>query len=223
LEKSKFELKETTLQPLESIDHAIRVVGINGSLRDGSYTRLAIDLALQGAEEVGAQTQLIDLREYDLVFCDGKVGDDDAPPDVLRLRQEVRQAHGIILGTPEYHGSFSGVLKNALDLMGFDEFEGKMMGLVGTSGGKMGAINALNSLRMVGRALHAWVVPEQISIPEAWRMFDATGNLKDPAMEDRLKEMGRQVARFAFLHSSEQAREFLHLWEIAPANPGGGS
>ena len=47
-----------------------------------------------------------------------------------RLRKEVKEAHGIIVGTPEYHGSLSGVLKNALDLMSFDEIEGKMMGLV---------------------------------------------------------------------------------------------
>jgi len=210
---------------VQTVEHnapVIRVVGVNGSLRDGSYTRLAVKLALEGAEEVGAQTQLIDLREYDLIFCDGKVGA-DAPPDVLRLRQEVKQAHGIILGTPEYHGSFSGVLKNALDLMGFDEFEGKMIGLVGVSGGKMGAINALNSLRTVGRALHAWVVPEQVSVPQAWRMFDAAGNLKDTRLEDELKNVGRQLARFTLLHSSEQAREFLRLWETAPANPGGGS
>ena len=210
------------MQSIEYDGPVIRVVGINGSLRDGSYTRLAVRIALQGAEEVGAQTQLIDLREYDLIFCEGKVGK-DAPPDVLRLRQEVKQAQGIILGTPEYHGSFSGVLKNALDLMGFGEFEGKMVGLVGVSGGKIGATNALNSLRTVGRALHAWVVPEQVSVPEAWRMFDTTGNLKDPRLEDALKEVGRQVARFTFLHSSEQAREFLHLWETAPENPGGGS
>jgi NAD(P)H-dependent FMN reductase len=55
------------VQTIEHNDPVIRVVGINGSLRDSGYTRLAIRLALQGAEEVGAQTQLIDLREYDLV------------------------------------------------------------------------------------------------------------------------------------------------------------
>jgi len=56
------------------------------------------------------------------------------------LREEVKQAHGIILGTPEYLGSYSGVLKNALDLMGFEEFEGKMLGLLGVSGGAMGRL-----------------------------------------------------------------------------------
>ena len=77
----------------------------------------------------------------------------------------MKQAQGIILGTPAYHGSFSGVLKNAMDLMGFDEFGGKIIGLVGVS--------------------------------------------------------GRQVARVAYLHSSENLQEFLRLWETAPLNPGG--
>jgi NAD(P)H-dependent FMN reductase len=105
--------------------------------------------------------------------------------------------------------------------MGFEEFEGKMVGLVGVSGGKLGAVNALNGLRTVGRALHAWVLPQQVSISEAWKMFDAAGNLRDHNLENGLKEVGRQVARFAFLHNFEQAREFLRLWETAPENPGG--
>ena len=72
------------------------------------------------------------------------------------------------------------MLKNALDLMGFDEIEGKMIGLVGVSGGAMGAFDALNSLRNVGRALHAWVVPEQAAVAEAWKAFDGSGAVKDP-------------------------------------------
>ena len=66
---------------------------------------------------------------------------------MVNLRRTVQGAHSIIWGTPEYHGGPSGVLKNALDLMGFDEFQGKVVGLVGTSGGEMGATNALNSPR----------------------------------------------------------------------------
>jgi FMN reductase len=199
---------------------AIRVVGLSGSLRDGSYTRLAVQIALRGAAELGAETRLLDLRDYKLPFCTGRVDEATCPPDVLRVRRDLRVAQGIILGTPEYHASFSGVLKNALDLMGFDEFEGKMLGLVGVSGGRLGAINALNSLRMVGRALHAWVIPEQVSVAEAQRVFDAEGRLRDPSTEGALEEVGRQVARFAFLHNSAQVQEFLRLWETAPFNPG---
>jgi len=200
---------------------AIQVAGICGSLRKGSFTRMALHVALAGAKEAGARTRLIDLSEYHLTFCDGKEDESGYPKDVFTLREDVRAAQGIILATPEYHGGYSGVLKNALDLMGFEEFEGKMLGLVGVSGGGMGAFGAMSNLRAVGRALHAWVIPEQASIPEAYKVFDGSGTLKDSALEKRLKEVGRQVARFAYLHTSEQAQEFLRAWEGAPVNPGG--
>jgi NAD(P)H-dependent FMN reductase len=96
-----------------------------------------------------------------------------------------------------------------------------MIGLVGVSGGALGAVHALNSLRTVGRALHAWVVPEQASIPEAYKVFDQSGTVQDHDLEQRLKDVGRQVARFAYLHTSAQAQEFLRAWEGAPVNPGG--
>ena len=130
-------------------------------------------------------------------------------------------APGLILGTPEYHGGVSGVLKNALDLMGFEELEGKMIGLIGVSGGALGAVHALGHLRTVGRALHAWVIPEQVAIAEAWNVFDEKGNLKNSELEKRLLQLGSQVARFSYLHTSEKALEFLRLWEGAPLNPGG--
>jgi len=201
-------------------EHPITVVGICGSLRPGSYTRMALETALRGAQDVGAKIKLIDLREYELVFCDGNTKENRYPEDVFRLRSEVNQAAGIILGTPEYHGSFSGVLKNALDLMGFDEIAGKMIGLVGVSGGALGAGHALNSLRMIGRALHAWVIPEQVAIPEVYKVFEPNGEIKNKDLENRLRDVGRQVARFAYLHSSSQAQEFLRAWENAPLNPG---
>lgn len=198
----------------------VRIVAICGSLRADSYTRMTLQVALRAARETGAETQLIDLRDYDLPFCNG---DKQTPPtpDLARLRNDVRGAHGIILGTPEYHGSLSGVLKNALDLMGFDEFEGKMIGLVSVSGGALGGVEALNALRTVGRALHAWVLPAQAVVPQVWKAFDADGTPRDEALERRLLDLGRSVARFAYLHQIGAAPEFLRMWETAPVNPGG--
>jgi len=198
------------------------VTGICGSLRPGSYTRMAVSIALEGAKEFGVQTQLIDLRDYNLIFCDGKEDESSYPKDVFRLREQVKRSQGLVLGTPEYHGSLSGVLKNALDLMGFEELEGKMIGLVGVSGGRLGALDALKSLRTISHTLRAWVIPGQASIPEAWKVFDESGNLKDAELENRLKELGHEVARFACLHTAEQALEFCTQWERAPVNPGGG-
>jgi len=196
----------------------MKVLGVPGSLRHDSYTRLAVNIALQGAQEMGAQTSLLDLRDYRISLLDLY---NEPSMDIIQLRQQIRDSQGIILGTPEYHGSFSGVLKHVLDLMGFDEFEGKMLGLVGVAGGNMGAVNAINGLRTVGRSLHAWVIPDQVSIADVSNAFDPNGTLKDAQQHENLKEIGRQVARFAFLHSSEQARDFMRLWETAPVNPGG--
>ena len=95
-----------------------------------------------------------------------------------------------------------------------------MIGLIGVAGGALGAANGLNSLRTVGRALHAWVLPSQATSPEAWRVFDDSGNLTDEDLGERLLDVGRQVARFARLHTSRQAQEFLALWEEAQPNPG---
>ncbi len=199
----------------------IKIVGISGSLRSGSYTRRVVGIALEGAEETGAETQLLDLREYDLPFSSGNPRERNYPPDVYKLREQIRNADGVILGSPEYHGGISGVLKNTLDLMGFKEFEGKLIGLVGVSGGLMGASNALVSLRNVGRALHAWVIPEQVSIPEAWKKFNPDGSLKDEALRGRLKRVGEQVAHYSSLHTLDKDLAFVDEWETAPTNPGG--
>jgi NAD(P)H-dependent FMN reductase len=205
----------------ENNQQPIRIVGLSGSLSEKSLTRRAVEIALEGAKEMPVQTRMLDLNDYQLSFLSQAWNSRHHDPGVLRLRADIQNAQGIILGTPEYHGSLSGVLKFALDLMGFDEFEGKMVGLIGVAGGKLGATNSLNSLRTIGRSLHAWVVPQQVSISEARQQFDEKGNLKNPSLESNLKEVGRQVARFASLHNSAHAREFMRQWETAPENPGG--
>jgi FMN reductase len=200
-----------------SVNEEISVVGISGSLRPGSLTSFAVQVALKGAKQAGARVRFLDLRDYGLNL----LNEASEPPGLKAWREDISTADGMILGTPEYHGSFSGVLKNALDYLGFDQTEGKMIGLVGVSAGALGAFDAMNGLRSVGRALHAWVVPQQAAIPEAWKVFDGQGNIVDPNLERRLIEVGSQVARFAHLHKRGQIKDFLADWEKAPVNPGG--
>jgi len=199
----------------------IKIIGLCGSLRKDSLTKHALNIALMGAKQMGAETALLELKNYQLVFCHGNEEEEAYPDDVHRLRQDVKSAHGIIIGTPEYHGSYSGVLKNALDLMSFVELEGKMIGLIGVSAGPMGAISALSSLRGIGRSLHAWVIPQQVAIPEVDNVFMNDGSIKDEKIEARLLSIGNQVAKFSFLHHSNTAQQFLNEWENAPTNPGG--
>ena len=175
-------------------DDSIRITAICGSLRENSRTEQALVYALRGAAEFGAETNLVKLRDYDLVFY-GSVPEDDYPADVASLRQAIRDSQGIILGTPEYHGSLTGALKNMLDLMSIDDFEAKIVGLIGVAGGYIGAINSLNTMKTICRNLHCWVLPQEVSIANVGDAFDAEGQLLDPAMEERLLNVGRQLVK----------------------------
>jgi NAD(P)H-dependent FMN reductase len=194
----------------------VRVVGLSGSLRSPSATRMAVQYALKGAEEEGAKVEVLDLAAYNLPYW-GLEREEGNIKAVERFRNDLRASDGIILGTPEMHGSVSGVLKNALDLAGTEEFEGKMVGLIGMAGGRMGAIEALSHLRSIGRSLHAWVVPTQVSIGDSAQVFNINGEPIDPEIGDRLKSVGREVAHFARLHKCENHAQFLREWETRPS------
>ena len=162
----------------------VKFVGIAGSLRPDSYSQMALQLAAQRLQALGAEVEILDLREMNLPFCDGGKEYPDYP-DVERLRQAFLEADGFVLATPEYHGSVSGVLKNALDLMSFDQLAGKVAGAISVLGGQSNS-NALNDLRTIMRWVHTWVIPEQVAIGQAWKAFDDQGKLLDEKLSQRL-------------------------------------
>lgn len=161
----------------------VKIVGIIGSLRSDAYSALALEQARDRLIALGAEVEILDLREMSLPFCNGGSDYPDYP-DVQILRDKVKAADGLILATPEYHGSLSGVLKNALDLMSFEHLSGKVTGLISVLGGQSNS-NALNDMRIIVRWVHGWVIPEQIAIGQAWQAFDGNGKLKDIKMSER--------------------------------------
>ncbi len=169
----------------------VKIVGIGGSLRAGSYSQLALTTAAGRMQTLGAEVEILDLRALDLPFCDGE-NDYHDKPDVENLRNAVRQADGFILATPEYHGSVSGVLKNALDLMSFEHLDGKVAGAISVLGGQANN-NALNDLRTIMRWVHAWVIPEQIAIGQAWKAFSPDGKLLDEKLSQRFDEFAMSL------------------------------
>jgi len=194
---------------------SIRIVGVCGSLSADGATKKALAIALKGAAEYDAETALLELRDFDLVFY-GSVSPDEYPPDVLQLRQTLRESQGIILATPEYHGSLTGALKNMLDLMTIEDFETKIVGLVGVAGGDLGAINSLNTMKTICRNLHCWVLPHEVSIANTAETFDDDGAVTDPAIEERLLNLGRQLVKFAAVQQEVQQSEFAQLWKSLP-------
>ncbi|MEO1211660.1 MAG: NADPH-dependent FMN reductase [Cyanobacteria bacterium J06638_20] len=162
----------------------VKIVGMAGSLRKDSHSHQALRLAADRVSALGAEMEILDFREMNLPFCDGSKAYPDYP-DVRRLQDTVAAADGLILVTPEYHGSVSGVIKNALDLMSFDQLSDKVTGCISVLGGQSNS-NALNDLRLIMRWVHGFVIPEQVAIAQAWNAFDEDGNLRDPKLGERL-------------------------------------
>ena len=173
----------------------MKIVAIVGSLRESSTSRHALRLAATGAERAGATVEWLELRELDLPLCDGRR--DSYGPEVERLRAAVQGADALLVGSPEYHGSMTGVLKNALDLLGPDELRDKMVGLLATARGDAGAMNALNHLRHVSRWMNAWVLPTQVSVPRAQERLEP--GAVDPGVRADLEKLGRELVRYAEL------------------------
>lgn len=169
----------------------VKIVGLAGSLRPNSYTHQALNLAAQRLEASGASVEVLDLRSMTLPFCNGG---DDYPgyPDVERLQNAVKEADGLVLATPEYHGSLSGVLKNALDLMSFEHLSDKVAGLISVLGGQSNS-NALNDMRLIVRWVHGWVIPEQIAIAQAWKAFGPDGKLLDEKLSERFDQFAQSL------------------------------
>lgn len=184
------------------------VVAICGSLAEDSVTRVALHEVLRAAADAGAETALVDLRDYDLPTFDADTQDaGDAP----KLRRQLGAADAIVLGTPMYHGSFSSPLKTALDYSGFDEFEDTTVGVLAVSGGSF-PTPALEHLRWVVRALEAWPLPVDVAIPDSYEQVD-DGSLAKESIEERVRRLGTELVQYA------DVEQYPEIANTSPPHP----
>lgn len=120
------------------------------------------------------------------------------PPAFLAIQQQVLDAAGLHVITPEYNGSFPGILKYFIDMLKFPEsFEHKPVAFVGEAAGQWGALRAVEQLQMIFSYRNAHTFPNRVFIAAVREKFDAAGNL-DPTIDERL---AKQTAGFAeFCH-----------------------
>ncbi len=169
------------------------IVGIGGTTREGSNTELALGAALAEAESLGAQTVMFGGKAllaqplYDAGCDTGKAARND-------LVDAVRAADGVIIASPGYHGSISGLVKNALD--GLEDLraderpylDGRAVGLIVTADGPQAGASTLAALRSIVHSLRGWPTPLGVSL-----------NLGAPSEQDeqRIALVARQVVEFA--------------------------
>lgn len=177
------------------------VVGLGGTLAANSTTEKAIRTSLAGARDGGAETLFISGAELELPIYAWE--NKERSPAANHFITSLRKADGIIVGSPVYHGSISGLIKNALDYtqdMAADEwpyFHGRPVGAITTGAGWQGAVTTLTALRGIVHALRGWNTPMGVAINTANPMFDADGNCLDAKIDSMLRDMGKEVAESA--------------------------
>jgi chromate reductase len=166
-------------------DSTINILGIAGSLRQGSFNRATLRVAQKLAPE-GMAIEVFEIAPIPLYNED--VRQQGFPPVVQTFREKIRNADGLLIVTPEYNYSIPGVLKNAIDWASRppdQPFERKPVGLMGASGGILGTARAQYHLRQCCVFLDGLVMNRpEVMIPTAQTKFDAEGNLIDQQTRD---------------------------------------
>jgi NAD(P)H-dependent FMN reductase len=166
----------------------LKIVIVVGSVRPGNYTSRAVALV---ADELGKDPDVaVDIVDPAVLELPPP-GVDPKSAVARALQEKVQAASGVVLATPEYHGSFSSVMKLVIENLGFPSaLRGKPVALLGVAAGSIGAIKSLEQLRGVCAHVGAIALPLPVSVANVEKAFDADGNPTDPAVEKRVRGVG---------------------------------
>lgn len=177
------------------------IVGVGGTLRDGSSSEKALRLALKAAADSGARTEIFAGPAVNLPPFDP--ADRNRTPEASALVAALRRADGVILSSPGYHGSISGLLKNAIDYtedMRADPrvyLADRAVGIIVCADGIQAMGSTLNTLRAITHALRGWPTPFAAMVNAGAKPFLPDGSCQSPEVEQSLRLVAAQVVEFA--------------------------
>lgn len=180
----------------------MKLLAFSTSLRAGSFNHKLIELAVRIARRDGAEVDLADFHEFDMPLYDADSNRDEGlPGGALALERRIMRADALLIATPEYNYSMSGVFKNAIDWVSRARpmpWRGKSTYLMSASPSAMGGIRGLWQTRVPLEGCGALVFPDMFALPHADKAFDENGNLKDAETNKRL-----EVELLGFLRMAE--------------------
>jgi len=184
---------------LGSNDPAPRILLLYGSLRERSFSRLAVEEAARLLHLFGCETRIFDPST--LPLPDQIRGDDH--PAVHELRELSLWSEGHVWCSPERHGQVSGIMKAQIDHLplsmgGMRPTQGRTLAVMQVSGGSQ-SFNAVNTLRLLGRWMRMVTIPNQSSVAMAYKEFDEAGRMKPSSFYDRIVDVMEELVRFTIL------------------------
>jgi arsenic resistance protein ArsH len=190
----------TTLSALavEPSTHAPRVLLLYGSLRQKSYSRFLAEEAARALTAFGADARIF--RPNDLPVFDRTSTDH---PEVQRLRQASIWSEAHVWVSPEQHGSMTAAFKNQIDWLPLSDgavrpTQGRTLAVAQVCGGSQ-SFNTVNQLRVLGRWMRMFVIPNQSSVAKAWQEFDDDGRMKPSNYRERVVDVMEELFRFTLL------------------------
>ncbi len=180
-----------------------------GSTRTGSHNRKLANAAADMARAAGAQVTVLDLAAHELPLYNADLEARGTPTASLELKRILHAHPAWIVCSPEYNGSYTGLLKNTIDWVsspvksdpewqrGTKPFEGKVVGLLSASPGALGGVRGLAHLSTLLRNLQCWVAPKQFALGQAANAFDADGRLAQEAAQQAVQGVVDQVIHAA--------------------------
>lgn len=179
--------------------HPPRILLLYGSLRARSYSRLAVEEAARLVQLFGGEARIFD--PVGLPFPD-QIGA-DGHPAVRALRELSLWSEGQIWCSPERHGQITGLMKAQIDhlplnLGSLRPTQGRTLAVMQVSGGSQ-SFNAVNTLRLLGRWMRMFTIPNQSSIAKAYDEFDAQGRMRASPYYDRIVDVVEELMRFTVL------------------------
>ncbi|RCV90158.1 arsenical resistance protein ArsH [Billgrantia montanilacus] len=183
----------------DTLGHPPRILLLYGSLRERSFSRLAVEEAARLLRHFGAETRIFD--PSDLPLPDQVAGDDH--PAVCELRELAIWSEGQVWCSPERHGQITGVMKTQIDHLPLSmgavrPTQGRTLAVMQVSGGSQ-SFNAVNTLRLLGRWMRMVTIPNQSSVPKAYQEFDEAGRMRPSPLYDRIVDVMEELVRFTLL------------------------
>ncbi|GHE22261.1 arsenical resistance protein ArsH [Halomonas urumqiensis] len=183
----------------DPLGHPPRILLLYGSLRERSFSRLAVEEAARLLRHFGADTRIFD--PSDLPLPDQVAGDDH--PAVRELRELAIWSEGQVWCSPERHGQITGVMKTQVDHLPLSmgavrPTQGRTLAVMQVSGGSQ-SFNAVNTLRLLGRWMRMFTIPNQSSVPKAYQEFDEAGRMRPSPLYDRIVDVMEELVRFTLL------------------------